>query len=62
MDDDIDRKQILRMNIKEGVSAAESLKKRIRESTITNTSLTPPSTTILLPSPTITQHDGRKFK
>ncbi len=50
------------MNIKEGVSAAESLKKRIRESTITNTSLTPPSTTILLPSPTITQHDGRKFK
>jgi hypothetical protein len=63
VDEDIDRKQILRMKVKQGVSAAESLKKRIRETT-THTGLTPPpaaTATSLLPSPTIMHPADRKF-
>jgi len=49
------------MKIKQGISAAETLKKRINQ-TATNSGLTPPATTTSsLPSPSITPHDDRKF-
>ncbi|CAF0858768.1 unnamed protein product [Adineta ricciae] len=60
VDEDADRKRIFKMKITQGVSAAEDLKKRIRE-TITNSGLTPPATTSLssssLSPPTIMNTD-----
>jgi hypothetical protein len=50
----------MKMKIKQGVMAAENLKKRMRE-TATNTGLTPPSTTSSLPSPSIVPQDDCKF-
>ena len=46
---------MMRMNVNQGIAAAEALKKRIKETT-TNSGLTPPSTTTttsLLPSPSL---------
>ncbi len=53
---------MLKMKIRQGVLIAENLKKRIRDTTttITNSGLTPPSSTSSLASPSITHHDDRK--
>ncbi len=54
---------MLRMKIKQGVIVAENLKKRIRETTNTNSGLTPPNSTCLSsPSPSIIPHDDCKLK
>jgi len=44
IDEDVERRRMMRMSVKQGVIAAESLKKRIRETT-PNPGLTPPTTT-----------------
>jgi hypothetical protein len=49
------------MKIKQGITSAEALKKRISQTT-TNSGLTPPpATTSTLPSPSMVPHDDRKF-
>lgn len=63
VDDNIDRKRTMRMNVNQGVIAAENLKKRIKETAI-NSSLTPPlstTTTSLSTSPTMIPHDDCKY-
>ncbi|UJR36282.1 hypothetical protein I4U23_029012 [Adineta vaga] len=60
VDEDADRKRMLKMKTAQGVKAAEDLKKRIRESA-SNSGLTPPptttTTTSLSSSPTIMNTD-----
>jgi len=55
VDEDTDRRRMLRMKVTQGVQIAEGLKKRIRETT-TNSGFTPSS----LSSPTLTHTNDRK--
>ena len=65
MDEDVERRRMLRMKVKQGVLIAENLKKRLREpsTTVTATHLesSPSSSTSSLSlSPTINHPDDRK--
>ncbi|CAF1930144.1 unnamed protein product [Rotaria magnacalcarata] len=53
IDEDVDRRRLLRIKVQQGVAAAESLKKRIKDTATAHSGLTPPLTTSSLPSPSI---------
>ncbi|CAF4063258.1 unnamed protein product [Rotaria magnacalcarata] len=53
VDEDVDRRRLLRIKVQQGVAAAESLKKRIKDTATVHSGLTPPLTTSSLPSPSI---------
>ncbi len=60
MDEDVNRRRMLRMNVKQGIIAAENLKKRMRE-TLINSASTSPTITSLSPSPSMIPHDDCKL-
>jgi hypothetical protein len=56
VDEDADRRRMLRTKVKQGVAAAETLKKRIREINLTSRSALPAATTTASSPP-----DNRNF-
>ncbi|CAF0922286.1 unnamed protein product [Rotaria sp. Silwood1] len=57
VDEDADRRRMLRMKVKQGVVVAEDLKKRIKEATTNSESTPSVTTTSLLPSPSTSPSD-----